>query len=106
MAAICRISLRQLERLFAEAFHQTPKIWLRDFRCRLAVGLLAQGHSNKEVVAELCFGSSSHFCHDFRKAYAGTPRKTAERLFRCRNVANRQQTSLLSNTSALPPKDF
>ena len=106
MAAICQISLRQLERLFAKAFHQTPKTWLRDFRCRLALGLITQGHSNKEVVAELRFGSSSHFCHDFRKAYAKSPRKAAECLSRCGNVANGQQMSVLSNRSSLQPKGF
>ncbi len=106
MAALCQISVRQLERLFARTFHQTPKTWLRDFRCRLAMRLIAQGHSNKEVVAELRFGSSSHFCHDFRKAHAESPRKTAGRLFRCGNVANGQQMSVLSNASLLPAKRF
>src|SRR3954451_3971172 len=90
MAVLCGISLRQLERHFARVFRQTPKLWVRVFRCRLAIQLLTAGYSNKEVVARLHFGSASHFCHDFRKAYPGSPRKTAELLFRNENVANRQ----------------
>lgn len=101
MAALCQVSLRHLERLFAKEFHQTPKSWLRELRCTLAVELIAQGQSNKEVAAELHFGSPSHFCHDFKKANAESPRKTVKRLFSLEDVANRQQMSLLSNTSTL-----
>jgi len=36
MAALCPISLRQLERFFAVHFAQTPGEWVRQFRCRLA----------------------------------------------------------------------
>jgi len=97
MAAMCRISLRQLERLFARAFRQTPKAWVRDLRCRLAMALIVQGRSNKEVVAELHFGSASHFCHDFRKIHPEPPQKTAESWLGAGDVANRQPMSLLSN---------
>jgi len=84
MAAISQISLRQLERLFAKAFQLTPKAWLRRLRCRLALGLITEGHSNKEVVAELRFGSPSHFCHDFRKEYPESPRRAAVCLIRAK----------------------
>ena len=106
MAALCGISLRHLERYFANAFQQTPTVWIRDLRCRLAMGLIGQGYSNKEVVTKLKFGSSSHFCHDFRKSYARSPRKTAESLFGGQNVANGQQMSVLDNTSLLQPRGF
>ena len=100
MAAICQVSLRQLERRFARKFHQTPKAWLRALRCQMAVELIAQGQSNKEVAAELHFGSPSHFCHDFRKEHAESPRKTVKRIL-CKDVVDGQQMSRLGNTSSL-----
>ena len=82
MAIICGISVRQLERHFATAFGKSPKVWLRGLRCGLAMDLLVKGHSNKEIAATLHFGSSSHFCHDFRKIFPASPQRTVEAHFR------------------------
>lgn len=67
VAALCAISLRQLERYFESQFHQSPGVWCRQLRCRLARELLAQGWANKVVAAELGFTDSSHLCREFKR---------------------------------------
>ena len=78
MAALCPISLRQLERFFAEKFHQTPGEWVRLLRCRLALQLISEGYSTKAAAAELRFASESHFCHEFKKTYGVSPQSSSE----------------------------
>jgi transcriptional regulator GlxA family with amidase domain len=73
MAALCWVSLRQLERHFAKQFQQTPRDWTRAMRCRLARDLIAKGWSNKAVVFELHFSNESHLCHEFTLHYGQTP---------------------------------
>ncbi len=73
MAALCPISLRQLERHFLLHFQKTPRQWTRELRCRLAQHLVIQGYSNKAIVDELKFGSESHLCHEFKKFYGVSP---------------------------------
>ena len=73
MAALCSISLRQLERFFALRFGQTPGEWSRELKCRQALKRITEGYSNKAVVAELKFASESHFCHEFKRVYGASP---------------------------------
>jgi AraC-like DNA-binding protein len=77
MAALCPISLRQLERFFVEHFNETPAQWARKLKCRLACELIGQGWSNKAVVVELAFGNESHLCHEFKKLFGLTPQSFA-----------------------------
>jgi AraC-like DNA-binding protein len=77
MAALCPISLRQLERYFLLQFQQSPRRWVRQLRCRLAQQLVAQGYSTKAIAADLNFGSESHFCHEFKKVYGVPPQSFA-----------------------------
>jgi transcriptional regulator GlxA family with amidase domain len=74
MAALCCISLRQLERHFANQFHTTPRSWTQHLRLRLAKELLSQGFTNKAVVAELGFTDNAHLCREFKKRCGTTPR--------------------------------
>lgn len=73
MAALCPISLRQMQRFFLKAFHKTPGEWSRELRCRLARQLISQGWSNKAVVVELHFGNEAHFCHEFKRVFGCAP---------------------------------
>jgi transcriptional regulator GlxA family with amidase domain len=77
MAAMCSISLRQLERHFANQFHQTPGAWTRELRLRLAKELILQGWSNKAVAAELDFTDNPHLCREFKRKCGTTPRRYA-----------------------------
>jgi len=74
MAALCCISLRQLERHFASQFNTTPRCWTQHLRLTLAKELLSQGFSNKAVVAELGFTDNAHLCREFKKRCGTTPR--------------------------------
>src|SRR6476660_6370618 len=60
MAALCSISLRQLERHCASQFHTTPRSWTQHLRLCVAKELISQGLSNKAVVAELGFTDNAH----------------------------------------------
>lgn len=73
MAALCWVSLRQLERHFTKQFQQTPSKWARALRCRLARELIAKGWSNKAVAFELHFSNESHLCHEFITHYSRPP---------------------------------
>ena len=73
MAALCPISLRQLQRFFGAHFKQTPGQWARDLRCRLARELIESGWSNRAVSTELGFGNESHLCHEFKRFYGVSP---------------------------------
>ncbi len=77
MAALCPISLRHLERFFAERFHKTPGEWARALKFQRARQLIVRGFSNKAVVAELRFASEAHFCRDFKKVYGDSPQTFA-----------------------------
>jgi AraC-like DNA-binding protein len=77
MASLCGISERQLERIFKRNFGCTPGQGLRSLRCRLAKELIAQGYSNKAVVAELKFASQSQFCHQFKRVFSSSPQTFA-----------------------------
>jgi len=77
MAALCSISLRHLERFFAEHFHKAPGDWARELKFQLARELIFRGFSNKAVVAQLSFASEPHFCHEFKKFYGVSPQTFA-----------------------------
>src|SRR5258708_17762801 len=84
MAALCSISLRQLERFFALRFGKTPGEWNREMKCRQALKLITEGYSNKAVVAELRFAGDSHFCHQFKPVYCASPQSFLPASQKCR----------------------
>lgn len=81
MAALCCVSLRQLERFFQGAFACTPTSWLRALRSRLALELIIQGWSNKAIASELNYWDEPHFCREFKKVYGAPPQSYAPRKF-------------------------
>jgi AraC family transcriptional regulator len=89
MAALCPISLRQLERFFTLRFGISPRRWLRELQCRLAKELIAQGWSNQAVAQELNFANESHLCHAFRENCGNTPQSFAP--MHGRDVAHKQE---------------
>ena len=83
MAALCPISLRQLERFFMVNFGKSPRVWALELQCRRARELIEQGYSNKAVVIELNFADESHLCHVFKKVYGCPPQTFAPLYGRC-----------------------
>ena len=77
MAALRRISTRQLQRVFKSQFLCTPSHWLRELQCRQGKDLIAKGYSSKAAAAELKFATAAHFCRVFKKQFGVTPRSFA-----------------------------
>ena len=75
IAALCPISLRQLERFFAAQFNTTPQTWAKELKCRLARQLISKGWSNKAVACEVGFANESHLCHEFKRVYGAPPQR-------------------------------
>ena len=73
LAAVCRVSLRQLERYYNESVGQTPQGWLNEARFREAKRLLLKGLSVKEVSFELGFKQASHFSRSFKQRTGRPP---------------------------------
>lgn len=76
-AALCLVSLRELERHFRKRHHKTPRTWLRELRCSLALPKLKEGYSTKAIAGELYFSSEAEFCHQFKKVYGKSPQHFA-----------------------------
>ena len=77
MAALCPVSLRQLERFFSKKFQKTPQQWARQLRGRLALELISQGWSSKAVAGQLHFWDESHFCNEFKRVHGAPPQAFA-----------------------------
>jgi transcriptional regulator GlxA family with amidase domain len=77
LAWICGCSQRQLERKFQRELQTTPGRWLRELQCRLAIELVMEGCSNKEVAQLLHFANGFHFGREFKKIYGVSPQAYA-----------------------------
>jgi AraC-like DNA-binding protein len=73
MADACGVSSRQLERYFQRRFGKTPRLWLCEFRYRMAWFLIDHGYSTKATALELGFSNPSHFCHEFKRIHGIRP---------------------------------
>jgi AraC-like DNA-binding protein len=98
IAALCPISLRQLERFFVIRFGKTPRSWAIELQCRRARELIERGYSNKAVVTELNFADESHLCHAFKNVY-GCPPQTFAPIYG-QSVAQKQECRLETNVRA------
>jgi AraC-like DNA-binding protein len=67
------LHVRTLERRFSDELHATPKVWIWQERIKLAVPLLTEGFSNKEVAASLGYSCVSNFCRDFKRHFGRAP---------------------------------
>src|SRR5512133_2586289 len=99
MAAICSVSLRQLERFFRDHFKQMPRDWVRELRCRLAHHRFEEGFTNKAVTTDLHFGNASQLCHDFKRYYGISPQTTGPRRLSCVRKAPPRALEQLSKPS-------
>ena len=72
LAAICSVSLRQLQRFTKENFQLTPQTWLNTLRLSEAKRLLRDGMSAKSTAITLGYKQLSHFSREFKR-HAGLP---------------------------------
>lgn len=73
VAKQCEVTVRQLERFIQEKFKQSPHAWMRSVRLGLAVELLLEAATVKEVANELGYRRVSHFCSDFKTRFHCSP---------------------------------
>src|SRR6266545_1771199 len=73
LAAMCGVSLRQLERYFKASIGQSPQDWMNDERMQEAQRLIAKGWTVKETAFFLGFKQVSHFCRVFKRTTGLTP---------------------------------
>jgi AraC-like DNA-binding protein len=69
------LDVRTLERLFRQQLQTTPKAWMMRERMALALPLLAEGFSNKQVANSLSYTCESNFCRDFKRCYGCSPQE-------------------------------
>jgi transcriptional regulator GlxA family with amidase domain len=68
------ISARQIERLFGEQVGTSPKAFYLNLRLARARTLLRQTINPILAVAVECgFGSTSHFCHAYKRVFGIAP---------------------------------
>lgn len=79
LAALCKLSVRQLTRGFRTSRGCSIGDYVANNRISHAKGLLASGQSVKEVAYALGFSSPSSFCFAFRRATGVTPREFLRR---------------------------
>jgi AraC-like DNA-binding protein len=73
LAALCGVSLRQLQRQFRQHVGKAPQDWLNERRIVIAREMLSSGAAIKVVAIELGFKQASHFCRQFKSANQMTP---------------------------------
>ena len=72
-AALCHLSLRQLERNFFAKRHVTPRAWLDSIRLHDAKECLVRGEFVKVVALQVGFGQSKHFSRWYRRLTGENP---------------------------------
>lgn len=102
MAALCCVSLRQMERFFDRQYGLPPGRWLRQLRCYFAAQLISEGWANKAVALELGFGNAAHLCHEFKRIYGLAPQSFAPSPEKTWAVAN----GLPLYSSRVPARSF
>lgn len=75
MARLCRLSLRQLERIFKVESGCTPRQWLRMQRLNNALLLLRTAQSVKQVGYSLAYAQIPQFCREFKTRFGITPKE-------------------------------
>jgi AraC-like DNA-binding protein len=73
LAAMCKISTRQLQRFIRKNWGVAPRVWMNELRQRRALSLLATAHTVREVASELGFSSPENFTRAFRNHYGLPP---------------------------------
>lgn len=82
LAALCRLSVRQLTRGFRTSRGCSIGDYIADSRLEHAKRLLEAEQSVKAVAYSLGFASPSSFCFAFRRATTETPRQYGQRVLR------------------------
>ncbi|MEW6306452.1 MAG: helix-turn-helix transcriptional regulator [Verrucomicrobiota bacterium] len=92
LARLCRVTVRQLERIYQKELGCSPQEWLNHQRMVAAQMLLLESRTVKMVALRLGFKQESHFCREFKRYHEMTPSEFIDlhrRLNSYQNVAFR-----------------
>jgi AraC-like DNA-binding protein len=73
LAVLCHVSLRTLQRRFAQNFGTTISDWMRNVRLTQAYNRVVAGEPIKSVAYDLGFKQLSHFSRVFKEVYGVPP---------------------------------
>ncbi|HTG44453.1 MAG TPA: helix-turn-helix domain-containing protein [Verrucomicrobiae bacterium] len=73
LARAANVSLRTLQRHFADRYDTTVRDWLRSVRLKEAYQRISAGDSVKEVAYDLGYKQISHFSRDFKNEFGVPP---------------------------------
>lgn len=82
LAALCKLSVRQLTRSFRESRGCSIGDYLANSQLDHAMRMLVAEQSVKSIAYSLGFGSPSSFCFAFRRATGQSPRQFQQRVLR------------------------
>jgi len=94
LARHCSVSLRQLERYFANRLGISPRDWLDQHRMLEAAERLQKGDYVKTVAGDLYFKDAPHFCRWFKRHFGLSPLSFVAR--------QKTKVSRLSNQCRVP----
>jgi AraC-like DNA-binding protein len=101
MARLCRVSLRQLERMFKVESGCTPRQWLRTQRLNNALLLLRKAQSVKQVGYSLAYAQIPQFCREFKTRFGITPKEFRQSQTRAQD---RMLTAYLNGQQDIGPR--
>ena len=73
LARLCHVSLRTLQRRFAQNYGMTISDWMRQIRLAKAYARVVSGESIKVVAYDLGFKQLSHFSRVFKQVHGVAP---------------------------------
>ena len=73
LARLCHVSLRTLQRRFAQNYGMTISDWMRQIRLAKAYARVVSGESIKAVAYDLGFKQLSHFSRVFKEVHGVAP---------------------------------
>ncbi|MEN9662362.1 MAG: hypothetical protein RL324_1311 [Verrucomicrobiota bacterium] len=75
IAKVCGMSLRVFQRQFGEAYHSTPRAYIRTLRIRMSCQALVFANRPLSTIAHECgFSDQSHYSREFRRTMGMPPR--------------------------------
>jgi|ERR1044071_8739101 AraC-like DNA-binding protein len=87
LAILCKLSTRQLERVFQDIVGCSPQKWLNRAKILEAQKRLLTNQTVKEVAFQMGYRHASYFCHQFKTFCGSTPKQ-----FRAEHNSNSKAT--------------
>ena len=99
LARLCHVSLRTLQRRFAQNYGMTISDWMRNIRLAKAYARVVSGEPIKAVAYDLGFKQLSHFSRVFKEVHGIAPSFISPR-GKAKAAAQNTQINVLPTTPA------